>query len=62
MASVSAMRFNPELRAFYLRLRQASKAAKVALTAVSRKLLTIANAMIRDMKHWEPNSTVTDFS
>jgi transposase len=57
MASVSAMRFNPELRAFYLRLRQAGKAAKLALTAVSRKLLTIANAMIRDMKHWKPKMT-----
>lgn len=57
MASVSAMRFNPELRAFYTRLRQAGKAAKVALTAVSRKLLTIANAMIRDMKPWMPKMT-----
>lgn len=57
MASVSAMRFNPELRAFYTRLRQAGKAAKVALTAVSRKLLTIANAMIRDMKPWMPKRT-----
>jgi transposase len=57
MASVSAMRFNPELRAFYGRLRGAGKAAKVALTAVSRKLLTIANAMIRDMKPWTPKMT-----
>jgi transposase len=57
MASVSAMRYNPPLRAFYLRLRQAGKAAKVALTAVSRKLLTIANAMIRDMKPWTPKIT-----
>jgi transposase len=57
MASLTAMRFNPELRAFYRRLRQAGKAAKVAITAVSRKLLTIVNAMIRDMKHWEPKMT-----
>jgi transposase len=57
MASVSAMRFNPELRAFYQRLRQVGKAAKLALTAVSRKLLTIANAMIRDMKPWTPKMT-----
>jgi transposase len=56
MASVTAMRFNPDLRAFYRRLRQAGKAAKVALTAVSRKLLTIANAMIRDMKPWTPKT------
>jgi transposase len=57
MASVSAMRFNPDLKAFYKRLRQAGKAAKVALVAVSRKLLTIANAMIRDMKPWTPTKT-----
>jgi transposase len=57
MAAVSAMRFNPELRAFYRRLLQAGKAAKVALTAVARKLLTIANAMIRDMKPWTPKLT-----
>ena len=54
MASVTALRFNPDLRAFYLRLRGAGKAAKVALTAVARKLLTVANAMIRDMKPWTP--------
>jgi transposase len=59
MASLSAMRFNAELRAFYRRLRQAGKVAKVAITAVSRKLLTIVNAMIRDMKHWEPKMTGT---
>jgi transposase len=57
MAAVSAMRFNPGLRAFYRRLRSAGKAAKVALIAVARKLLTIANAMIRDMKPWEPKMT-----
>lgn len=57
MASLSAMRFNPELRAFYRRLKQAGKASKVALTAVSRKLLTILNAMIRDMTPWEPKKT-----
>lgn len=59
MASLSAARFNPELRAFYRRLREAGKPAKVALTAVSRKLLTILNAMIRDMKPWEPKMTTT---
>jgi transposase len=57
MASVSAMRFNPDLKAFYQRLRQTGKAAKVALVAVSRKLLTIANAMIRDMKPWTSKIT-----
>jgi transposase len=57
MASVSASRYNPELKVFYRRLRGAGKPAKVALVAVSRKLLTIANAMIRDMKPWTPKMT-----
>jgi transposase len=55
MAAVSAMRCNPELRTFYARLRSAGKAAKLSLVAVARKLLTIANAMIRDMTPWGLN-------
>lgn len=57
MAALAAARCNPELRTFYRRLRTAGKAPKVALIAVARKLLTILNAMIRDMKPWEPNLT-----
>jgi transposase len=57
MASLAATRYNPSLKAFYARLRGAGKAAKVALVAVARKLLTILNAMIRDKKGWEPNMT-----
>jgi transposase len=55
MAALSASRYNPPLRAMYRRLRAAGKEAKVALIAVARKLLTIANAMIRDMKPWTPD-------
>jgi transposase len=57
MAAVSAMRYNPDLKAFYRRLRGRGKEAKVAIVAVARKLLTIANAIIRDMKPWTPNLT-----
>ena len=48
MATTSAVRFNPSLRAFYKRLVQAGKPKKVALVASMRKLLGILNAMIRD--------------
>jgi transposase len=48
LAALSAARFNPALRAFADRLRRAGKAAKVRLVAVARKLLTIANAVVRD--------------
>ena len=54
LAALSAARFNPVLRAFYQRLRAAGKLAKVALTAVARKLLTILNAMVRSGQPWAP--------
>jgi transposase len=53
MAALSARRFNPALRAFADRLEEKGKAAKVILVAVARKLLIIANAIIRDQKPWE---------
>ena len=48
MAALSAARYEPRLREFYLRLRAQGKAAKVALVAVMRKLLVILNARMRD--------------
>jgi transposase len=52
MAAVSAVRHNPPLAAFYRRLRGRGKPAKVALTAVMRKLLTILNAMLKHHTVW----------
>jgi transposase len=52
MAAVSAVRCNPDLKNFYGRLRAAGKAAKCALTAVMRKLVTLANTLIREDRHW----------
>lgn len=54
MASLSAVRFNPAIRAFYLRLLAAGKPKKVALTACAHKLLRILNAMARTGKAWDP--------
>ena len=48
MAALSAARYEPRLRDFYLRLRAQGKAAKVALVAVIRKMLVILNARMRD--------------
>lgn len=53
MAALSAVRYNPILKAFYTRLRDVGKSAKVALVACMRKLLTIINAMLRDQTHWD---------
>jgi transposase len=41
-------------KAFDARLRAAGKAAKVALTACMRKLLTILNAMVTHHAPWPP--------
>lgn len=54
MAAVTAIRCNPDLKAFHDRLRAAGKAAKVALTAVMRKLVVLANTLIREDRHWTP--------
>jgi transposase len=53
MAALSARRFNPALRAFATRLATKGKAAKVVLVAVARKLLTIANAILKSQKRWD---------
>src|SRR5208283_504842 len=54
MAALSAARFNPALRAFHDRLIEKGKLAKVALTAVMRKLLVLANTLVRENRKWEP--------
>ena len=58
MATLSALRYNPIIKAFYLRLRSAGKKPKVAITASMRKLLVILNAMMRDSSPWNPNYLV----
>lgn len=52
MATLTAVRFNPQIRAFYERLVAAGKAKKVALTAAAHKLLTILNALLREKTSW----------
>ena len=45
---------NPGLKAFYDRLVAAGKLPKVALTAVMRKLIVLANTLIREDRLWKP--------
>jgi transposase len=54
MSALSATRFNPVIRAFYQRLRQAGKPFKVAITACMHKLLIILNAMMKHQTPWAP--------
>jgi transposase len=54
MAALTAARCDPAMRAYYARLAQHGKPAKVALVACMHKLLTIANAILRDGVPWHP--------
>ena len=58
MAAVAACRCNPDLAAFYARLRGAGKKPKVALTAVMRKLVVLANTLIREDRLWKPRPPI----
>lgn len=48
MATLSAVRWDPTMKAHYQQLRERGKLGKVALVACMRKLLTIINARRRD--------------
>jgi transposase len=54
MATLSAIRHNAVIAAFYLRLVTAGRPGKLALTAAMRKLLVILNAILRDQRPWQP--------
>ncbi len=54
MATLSAVRCDPALRAFYRRLRDRGKEKKVALTACMRKLAVMLNAMVKNRTPWRP--------
>ena len=53
MAAVAAIRWNAPLRAFYQRLRARGKEANMALVAVTRKLVVLANALLRADRLWQ---------
>jgi transposase len=53
MAALAAAKHNPALRAFKERLKAAGKKAKVILTAVARKLVVLANAVLKSRRPWD---------
>ena len=56
MPALVAARFNPDMKATYDRLRAAGKPAKLALTAVMRKLIVLANALLKANRTWTPKT------
>jgi len=57
MPTLTAMRFNPEIKALRDRLTAAQKPHKVVTIACMRKLLTILNAMLAKDEPWCPPLT-----
>jgi transposase len=54
MPALVACRFNPDLSAKYDQLKAAGKPPKVAITAIMRKLIVLANALLRNNRKWRP--------
>jgi transposase len=52
LPALVAVRFNAQMKAKYEALRSAGKPPKVALIAIMRKLLILANALLRDGRTW----------
>jgi transposase len=52
MPALVAIRFNADLKAKYQALIATGKPAKLAITAIMRKLLILANALLRDRRTW----------
>jgi transposase len=54
MATLSATRSNPQIRAYYCRLIAQGKPPRVAIVACMRKLLVTLNAIVRSGQPWSP--------
>lgn len=59
MAAVSAVRFNPPLRAFYERLVARGKPKKLALVAAARKLLVLMITLLQRGRDFDPTWATT---
>ena len=59
MATLTATRCNPVIKACYDRLRAANKPKKLALTACLRRLVTIVNAMVKTQQRWQAPALAT---
>lgn len=57
MSTLSAIRCNPVIKAFYERLIAKGKPFKVAITACMRKLLGILNAILKTRRPWQVTPT-----
>jgi transposase len=56
MPALVATRFNPDFKAKYQAMITAGKPAKVAITAIMRKLVVLANALLKAGRCWVPKA------
>ena len=56
MPALVAARFNPDMKVKYAHLIETGKPAKVALTAIMRKLVVLANAALKANRTWTPRT------
>ena len=57
MPALVAARYIADMKAKYQALVATGKPAKVAITAVMRKLIVLANALLRANRPWTQNMT-----
>lgn len=56
MATLTAVRCNPPIKAFYDRLRAQGKSFRQAMVACARKLLTVLNSLVKQNRPWTPTT------
>jgi transposase len=54
MAALTAARHHPDLARFHRRLIAAGKKPKIVLTAIMRKLIVLANTLLKENRLWRP--------
>ena len=57
MPALVAIRFNPDMKEKYQSMKQNGKPSKVALTAIMRKLIILANTLVREDRMWTNNQS-----
>ena len=55
MPALVAIRFNRDLHDKYQQLLKAGKAKKVAITAIMRRIIILANTLLRERRDWLPD-------
>ena len=56
MPALTAMPWNPDLKAKYKQMHSAGKPAKVAIVAVMRKLIEVAKALVKANRKRTPKT------